>query len=176
LQLNIGVVSDYDGDRTAEAIVADLKKDPNAVKVIKSEPTPVQGDDEAVKVVVGNTFNEIVLDLDKNVLLKVYAPWCGHCKKLAPVWEKLGESSVLSPDIVIAKMDLTLNDMPKLDIKVKGFPTILLFKAKTNEIVEYHGDRSLEGKNSFFVDLKKFVEKHTSAGNLGKQNSGHEEL
>jgi protein disulfide-isomerase A1 len=141
VKLNIGVESDYKGGRNTEDIVSILTRDADFVK---SEPTPVQNGNEAVKVVVGNTFNETVLNSDKDVFLKIYAPWCGHCKSLAPVWEQLGES-VVSPNVVIAKMDMTMNDLPNLDVKVKGFPTILLFKAKTNEIVEYQGDRSFEG-------------------------------
>lgn len=44
----------------------------------KSEPVP-ETNTEAVKVVVGNTFEEFVVKSDKYVLLEAYAPWCGHC-------------------------------------------------------------------------------------------------
>lgn len=42
-----------------------------------------------IKVVVASTFNEIVNDPTKDVLIEFYAPWCGHCKSLAPKYEEL---------------------------------------------------------------------------------------
>ena len=43
------------------------------------------------QVVVGKTFNEIVNDPTKDVLIEFYAPWCGHCKNLEPIYNELGE-------------------------------------------------------------------------------------
>lgn len=91
---------------------------------IKSEPIP-ETNDEAVKVVVGKTFDEIVNDPTKDVLIEFYAPWCGHCKTLEPKFkdaaiavQKLGYENV-----VMAKMDATANDVPA-NYAVSGFPTI----------------------------------------------------
>lgn len=44
-----------------------------------------------LQVVVGKNFDEIVNDDSKDVLLEFYAPWCGHCKALAPKYDELGE-------------------------------------------------------------------------------------
>ena len=41
--------------------------------------------------VVGETFNDIVNDESKDVLIEFYAPWCGHCKNLEPIYNELGE-------------------------------------------------------------------------------------
>ena len=57
---------------------------------MKSEPIP-EPNDEAVVTVVAKNFNEIVNDETKDVLIEFYAPWCGHCKSLAPVYEELAQ-------------------------------------------------------------------------------------
>jgi protein disulfide-isomerase A1 len=114
----------------------------------KSAPVPATNN-EPVKVVVGETFQSLVLTADKFVLLEAYAPWCGHCKKLEPVYVELAEKVKSNPDIVIAKMDATENEHPMM--AVTGFPTIRLFKPNDPTPVDYQGDRSLN-------DLIQFIE------------------
>jgi protein disulfide-isomerase A1 len=80
---------------------------------------------------------------------------CGHCKKLAPIWDQLGTAfSAASDKVTIAKMDVTENDLPPSSKqRIDGFPTIKLFKAEDNSVVEYQGDRSL-------ADLADFLKKN----------------
>lgn len=50
------------------------------------------------------TFDSVALDPSKHVLVEFYAPWCGHCKKLAPLYEKVGDIFAAENDVVIAKV------------------------------------------------------------------------
>lgn len=90
-------------------------------------PPATQAEDNGVTVVVGKNFDSVVLDDSKDVLLEVYAPWCGHCKALAPTWEKLAKRFRSVDSVVIAKMDGTANEHEK--VNVRGFPTLLFFPA-----------------------------------------------
>jgi protein disulfide-isomerase A1 len=121
---------------------------------IKSEEIPADNSGP-VKVVVAKSFEDIVNDATKDVLVEFYAPWCGHCKQLAPIYEELGQAFKGVPSVVIAKIDATSNDVnPKLGIR--GFPTLKLFPANNkNEPIDYQGDRSK-------ADLIQFVQDNAS--------------
>lgn len=122
---------------------------------IKSEPIP-ESQDGPVSVVVAKNYQELVIDNDKDVLLEFYAPWCGHCKALAPKYEELGSlyaSEELSKLVTIAKVDATANDVPD---EIQGFPTIKLFPAgKKDSPVDYNGARTVE-------DLVEFIKENGS--------------
>uniref|UniRef100_A0A672NBF7 protein disulfide-isomerase n=1 Tax=Sinocyclocheilus grahami TaxID=75366 RepID=A0A672NBF7_SINGR len=112
-------------------------------RYIKSEPVPAKNNG-AVKVVVADTFEEIANDPEKDVLIEFYAPWCGHCKKLEPKYTELGERLYSDPNLVIAKMDATANDIPQ-GYDVQGFPTIYFAAAgRKDEPKRYEGAREVK--------------------------------
>lgn len=119
---------------------------------LKSAEIPTE-QDEPVYTLVTKEFDQVVFDDKKDVFVEFYAPWCGHCQRLAPIWESLAEHfEDFQDSLVIAKMDATENDLPlsaKFDLA--GFPTIKFKKAGTTDFIDYNGDRSLE-------DLIKFVQ------------------
>jgi protein disulfide-isomerase A1 len=113
----------------------------------KSEKIP-ESNNEPVKVIVGDSFESVVLESDNWVLLEAYAPWCGHCKQLEPIYTELATKLAGHSDIVIAKMDATANEHPSLNIK--GFPTIKFYRKgdKANP-VDFNGERTVAGFTAF---------------------------
>lgn len=110
---------------------------------LKSEPLPPTND-EPVKIVVAKNFEEIVNDADKDVLIEFYAPWCGHCKSLAPKYDELAKKLINEKEITIAKMDATANDVPP-QFEVRGFPTIFYVpKNAKNSPRKYEGGREVD--------------------------------
>jgi len=147
----------YEGE-VEKVTVEDIKKfvsdfkDGKLTPFMKSEAVP-ESNDGPVKVVVATQFEDIVLDSTKDVLVKYYAPWCGHCQKLAPHWEALGEHVKDFSDIVIAKYDATLNENEQ--VTVEGFPTLIFYPKGNKEGVPADG-RSLNG-------LKKWMKANSEA-------------
>ncbi|XP_054621670.1 protein disulfide-isomerase A4 [Dunckerocampus dactyliophorus] len=164
-EVNVGVLSEggkkfamepeeFDADVLRDFVTA-FKKG-KLKPIIKSQPVP-KNNKGPVKVVVGKTFEEIVMDTEKDVLIEFYAPWCGHCKKLEPDYLALGKKYKGEKNLVIAKMDATANDVPNDSYKVEGFPTIYFApsNAKHNPVKFEGGDRTVDG-------FSKFLEEHAT--------------
>eukprot|EP00054_Salpingoeca_dolichothecata_P014451 m.81694 g.81694 ORF g.81694 m.81694 type:complete len:489 (-) comp20997_c0_seq2:59-1525(-) len=121
---------------------------------VKSEDIP-SPNDGPVTVVVGKNFDEVVNQEGKDVFLEFYAPWCGHCKSLAPKWDKLGEKLKGEDSVIIAKIDATANDYPSY-FPVRGYPSIFWVPAGSKKSPKkYEGGRELE-------DLVKYVKENAS--------------
>uniref|UniRef100_A0A2C9U1I9 Protein disulfide-isomerase n=1 Tax=Manihot esculenta TaxID=3983 RepID=A0A2C9U1I9_MANES len=128
----------------------------------KSEPIP-EVNNEPVKVVVADSLQDMVINSGKNVLLEFYAPWCGHCKNLAPILEEVAISYQSDPDVVIAKLDATANDIPSDTFDVKGYPTVYL-RSASGKLVQYEGDRTKE-------DIIDFIEKNRDKDKVAQEES-----
>ena len=55
------------------------------------------------------------MNSDADVFIKMYAPWCGHCKSMAPAWEEFAESMAGDDSVIIGDFDATANDPGKID-------------------------------------------------------------
>jgi protein disulfide-isomerase-like protein len=130
--------------------------------------------DSAVKAVVASTFDRIVRDESKDVLIEFYAPWCGHCKvrahlapergnifqKLEPVYLQLAQKLAGDTKLVLAKYDATANDAPD-KYEAEGFPTIYFApKGRKDTPIKYTGNRDPD-------DLVKFMKQHSVVSFVG---------
>lgn len=61
---------------------------------VKSESIP-EDNTAPVKVAVAKNFDDLVINNGVDTLVEFYAPWCGHCKSLAPVYEQVAEKVVI---------------------------------------------------------------------------------
>eukprot|EP00606_Chrysophyceae_sp_TOSAG23-5_P000967 GSChrysophyteH2.ASY1.ANO1.354.1 assembled CDS len=148
-------------------------------KAMAGELTPTLKSEEAspedtagdVIVVKGTTFKELVLDNDKDVMVEFYAPWCGHCKSLAPEYEELGAALAGHPNVVIAKMDSTANEIDVDGVDVKGFPTLMFFKGNKKPVpMKYEEGRTKD-------EILAFIQKnaHHEIGELAAGAAGDDE-
>lgn len=120
---------------------------------LKSEPIP-EDNSGNVKIAVAKNFDDIVTNNGKDTLIEFYAPWCGHCKKLTPIYEELGDK-LADEDVEIVKFDASNNDVPA-PYEVKGFPTLFWAPKDSKDFPEkYEGGRELD-------DFVKYIAKHST--------------
>jgi len=127
-----------------------------------------------VVILTPSNFDSIVLDTNKDVLVEFYAPWCGHCKKLVPIWDKLATAFKNDPNVIIANVDADKHKDLGSRYGVSGFPTLKFFPKGNKEGKLYSGAREL-------VDLVKYVNdeaktRRTVDGRLDESAGRHASL
>ncbi|XP_032559413.1 protein disulfide-isomerase-like protein of the testis isoform X1 [Chiroxiphia lanceolata] len=123
---------------------------------LSSEEIPEDWDKMPVKVLVGKNFNSIVFNKTRTVFVMFYAPWSHDCRKLLPIWDKLGEQYNSREDVIIAKIDVTANDI--LSVGLARYPFFTLFPAGSDyQEVAYAGDYTLEAFSEFLEEQSKTI-------------------
>lgn len=109
----------------------------------------------AVLDLLPTNFDEVVLKSGKPALVEFFAPWCGHCKNLAPIYEELGLAFEGQKDkVTIAKVDADAHKDLGQRFGVQGFPTLKWFDGKSDKPEEYNSGRDIDS-------LKMFIESKT---------------
>lgn len=108
-------------------------------------------------------------NFDSNVkrgawFVKFYAPWCTHCQRLAPIWEKLADQAIAGEwPVKIADVDCTTSKEICEKAQVKGFPTLALI---SNGVLKgkYHGEASVTGFQDWLNNQEVLAGKAPSDG------------
>jgi len=157
----------YEGGRSAEDIINFINEKAGTRGRVK----------KAVSNVVDlntNNFDSVVMDSSKDGLVEFYAPWCGHCKHLAPEYEKVANVYANEPNVVVAKIDADKYKDIGGKYGVSGFPTLKWFSRNNKETPEdYSGGRDVD---SFvqFINSKSGINRLASgrlSSNAGRISS-----
>ena len=92
--------------------------------------------------------NYAELTAGKSVLLKLYAPWCGHCKAIKPAWDALMKQYEGHADVLVAESDCTAAGKTLCeDLQVQGYPSLKF--GDPAALTDYQGARDLDGLKKF---------------------------
>jgi len=150
----------YEGGRSADDIITFINNKAGTKARVKKVPS-------AVVELTPSNFDSIALDSNKDVLVEFFAPWCGHCKSLAPDYEKVAAAFANEPNVVVAKVDADAHKDLGSRYGVSGFPTIKFFgRDSKTEPLAYESPRDVP---SFVEYLNNKAGTHRSAD--GKLNS-----
>lgn len=97
-----------------------------------------------------SNFDELVLKSKDLWIVEFFAPWCGHCKKLAPEWKKAANN--LKGKVKLGHVDCDSDKSLMSRFSVQGFPTILVFGADKDTPVPYEGARTASAIESFALE------------------------
>ncbi|KAG2597440.1 protein disulfide isomerase-like 2-2 [Panicum virgatum] len=153
----------YEGQRTAEALAEFVNTEGGTNVKLATIPS-------SVVVLTPETFDSVVLDETKDVLVEFYAPWCGHCKSLAPIYEKVASVFKLDEGVVIANLDADKHRDLAEKYGVTGFPTLKFFPKGNKAGEDYDGGRDL-GDFVKFINEKSGTSRDTK-GQLTSE-AGH---
>jgi len=150
-------VEDYRGARTLNELkdfVKSMKEEKGKDTAETADKVPEAPPASEAKLLDKDTFESAIASGVS--IVKFFAPWCGHCKRLAPTWDELAAKFSSVDDVTVAKVDCTSDDNKNKELcsqqGVNGFPTLHLFK-DGKKVEEFSGKRTIDA-------LEAFVEKH----------------
>lgn len=136
-------IDKYTGQRTHE----DLKVYVSTMLAKNAASSHKSGSsEEAPNTMMSLTPDAFKLSIKKGLsFVKFFAPWCGHCKRLAPTWDELNKKFIANDNVNILKVDCTLEASKQLcnEQEIEGFPTLYLYR-DGRKITEYNGSRNLD--------------------------------
>jgi len=125
--------------------------------------------DAVVELTAGN-FNHKVINSDTIWLVEFYAPWCGHCKSLAPEWKKAAKA--LKGIVSVGAVDMDVHGSVGGPYNVRGFPTLKIFGANKNSPTDYNGARSAQAIVDEALKAVQRVAKDRLSGRGGSSSGG----
>lgn len=125
---------------------------------------------KVVKLTAAN-FREKVLNGNELWFVEFYAPWCGHCQRLTPEWEKL--AGALKGIINVGAVDMTTDQEAGAAYGIRGFPTIKFFGANKNAPEDYQGQRTANDMINFAFDQAKRAANSRLGGSGGGNQGGY---
>eukprot|EP01116_Phalansterium_solitarium_P025319 TRINITY_DN9627_c0_g1_i2.p1 TRINITY_DN9627_c0_g1~~TRINITY_DN9627_c0_g1_i2.p1 ORF type:complete len:324 (-),score=13.38 TRINITY_DN9627_c0_g1_i2:130-1101(-) len=158
--INNSQVYDYNGDRSLKHLKRFARKEhltapTQPIQPVGFVPAPMPQPPPEPEYYNPNTL--VVTLSDANFtqatssgrwLVEFYAPWCGHCKQLAPVWDQLAteaKSFTGKHAFKVAKVDCTSNEAVATQFGIQGYPTIKLIVASEGEVCEFNSARDIQG-------------------------------
>ena len=112
-------------------------------------------DSSPVQKLDSSNFRSLVIDSQSLWFIEFYAPWCGHCQRLTPEWEKLARS--FSGIVNIGAVDMTVDGQIGAPYGIQGFPTLKFFGDDKSAPTDYAGSRSASDMISFITDQIKKI-------------------
>jgi protein disulfide-isomerase A6 len=131
------------------------------------ESQPVEalyGPSSDVLLLTPSTFKSKVLNSDGIVLVEFFAPWCGHCQALTPIWEKT--AAILKGFVTVAALDADAHKSLAQEYGIQGFPTIKVFTPGKPPIA-YQGARDAKPIAEFAIQQLKTIVKDRLNGKTG---------
>lgn len=129
------------------------------------------GASPSVQELTGKTFDAQILNNDSiDWFIEFYAPWCGHCKQLAPTLDELAVKH--ESKCAIGKVDATVERALAARFEIRGFPSLFHITAKGHEVRKYDGVRGLNDLSRFlaggFEEHKKLSMMKSPFGPIGR--------
>ncbi|GMY09787.1 protein disulfide isomerase-like 2-3 [Fagus crenata] len=146
---------DYQGAREAKPIAEFALKQIKALLKERLDGKATGGSNEksepsASVELNSRNFDELVLKSKELWVVEFFAPWCGHCKNLAPEWKKAANN--LKGKVKLGHVDCDAEQSLRNKFNVQGFPTILVFGADKDSPIPYEGARTASAIESFALE------------------------
>jgi len=171
-----GKVSDYQGARSAQALTS------HAFESLKNFRTGGgssggsnqqqrssggsggSGNAKDVTVLTDSNFDSTVINGEAEWIVEFYAPWCGHCQRLEPEYNKAASkvAAQMQGKVKLGKVDCTVEKSTCGRFGVQGYPTLKVFGSDKHNPTDYNGSRDESGlfaqAESLFENLREPAE------------------